>query len=39
MALLGEKVKIFVDRHFHRLFMLIGAKVAIALLFFWILAR
>jgi membrane protein YqaA with SNARE-associated domain len=39
MALWGEKVKIFVDRHFHRLFMLIGAKVAIALLFFWILAR
>ncbi len=39
MALWGEKVKIFVDRHFHRLFMLLGAKMALALLFFWILAR
>ncbi len=39
MALWGEKVKIFVDRHFHRIFMVIGAKVAVAILFFWVLAR
>lgn len=39
MALWGEKVKIFVDKHFHRIFMLIGAKVAIVFLFFWVLAR
>lgn len=39
MALWGERVKAFVDKHFHRLFMLIGAKVAIAGLFFWALAR
>jgi len=39
MALWGEKVKLFVDRHFHRIFMLIGAKVAMAFLFFWALAR
>lgn len=39
MALYGEKVKLFVDRHFHRLFMLVGAKVAAAIIFFWVLAR
>jgi len=39
MAIWGEKVKLFVDKHFHRIFMLIGAKVAVAILFFWVLAR
>lgn len=39
MAIWGEKVKIFVDRHFHRIFMVIGAKIAVAILFFWVLAR
>lgn len=39
MALWGEKVKVFVDKHFHRLFMLLGAKMAIVFLFFWALAR
>lgn len=39
MVLWGEKVKLFVDRHFHRIVMVIGAKVAVAFLFFWIIAR
>ncbi len=39
MAMWGEKVKLFVDRHFHRIFMLIGAKVAAGAIFFWVLAR
>lgn len=39
MALWGEKVKLFVDRHFHRIFMVIGAKAAIAILFFWVLTK
>lgn len=39
MAFWGEKVKAFVDRHFHRLFMLLGAKIALAFLFFWVLTK
>jgi membrane protein YqaA with SNARE-associated domain len=39
MALWGEKVKEFVDRHFHRLILLVFAKVAAVSLFFWILAH
>lgn len=39
MAFWGEKVKTFLDRHFHSIFMVIGAKIAGAILFFWILAR
>jgi membrane protein YqaA with SNARE-associated domain len=39
MAIWGEKMKLLVDKHFHRIFMLIGAKVAAAILFFWALAR
>jgi membrane protein YqaA with SNARE-associated domain len=39
MAMWGEKVKSFIDRHFHRIFILIGAKFAIAMFFFWVLAR
>jgi membrane protein YqaA with SNARE-associated domain len=36
MALWGVQVKQFVDKHFHRLFMLVGAKIAIAFFFFWV---
>lgn len=39
MAIWGEKVKIFVDKHFHRIFLLLGAKLALAGALFWILAR
>ncbi len=39
MALWGEPIKNFVDRHFHRIFMAIAAKVALAFAFFWALAR
>jgi len=39
MALWGEKVKLFVDRHFHRIFLVVGAKVAVGMLFFWMLAK
>ncbi len=39
MVLWGEKVKDFVDRHFHRIIMVVGAKVAVAFVFFWVLAR
>lgn len=39
MAMWGETVKSFVDKHFHRIFVVIGAKVAVAMFFFWVLAR
>ena len=39
MAIYGEKVKLFVDRHFQKLFMIFGAKIAAAFLFFWVLAH
>lgn len=39
MILWGERIKLFVERHFRRIAMLIGAKVAMAFLFFWALAR
>lgn len=39
MFLWGEKVKNFIDRHFHRIVLVIGAKVIMALVFLWILAR
>ena len=39
MAMWGERVKVFVDRHFHRIFMLIGAKIAVAMILFWVLAK
>ncbi|PIS03081.1 MAG: hypothetical protein COT85_03385 [Chlamydiae bacterium CG10_big_fil_rev_8_21_14_0_10_42_34] len=39
MALWGQSVKVFIDRHFHRIFMLLGAKVAAAGIFFWFLAK
>jgi membrane protein YqaA with SNARE-associated domain len=38
VAFWGDQVKAFVDRHFHRLFLLIGAKIAAAFVFFWMLA-
>ncbi len=39
MAIWGEKVKALIDQHFHRIFMLVGAKVAVGMFFFWVLAR
>lgn len=39
MVIWGERVKSFVDRHFHRILLVIGAKAAGALLFFWAIAR
>jgi len=39
MAIWGEKVKLFVERHFNRILMVVGAKVAMAFVFFWVLAR
>lgn len=35
----GDKVKDFLDKHFHRIMLLVGAKIVLALLFFWFLAR
>jgi membrane protein YqaA with SNARE-associated domain len=35
MALWGEQLKRFVDRHFHRIFVVLGAKIAAAALAFW----
>ena len=35
----GERVKGFVDRHFHRIMLMIGAKIAAAFIFFWALAN
>lgn len=39
MLIGGERVRSFVDRHFHRLLLLVGAKVAAGFVFFWALAR
>ncbi len=39
MAIWGERVKLFVDKHFHRIFMILGAKIAAASALFWIIAR
>ncbi|MDE3046347.1 MAG: VTT domain-containing protein [Verrucomicrobiota bacterium] len=39
MLVWGDKLKIFLDRHYHRLMLLVGAKIAAAFLFFWILAQ
>ena len=36
MILWGEKVKAFLDRHFHRVLVILGAKIAIAFSLFWI---
>ncbi|MBI3900895.1 MAG: hypothetical protein HY324_01935 [Chlamydiia bacterium] len=39
IAIWGEKVHAFVERHFNRILLLIGAKVAIVLLFLWLIAK
>lgn len=39
VAFWGDKVKSFMDKHFHRIMLLIGAKIALAFLFFWALAK
>jgi membrane protein YqaA with SNARE-associated domain len=39
MAFWGEKVKIFMDKHFHYIILLIGAKIALAVGFFWLMAK
>lgn len=35
----GAQIKTFIDRHFNRIVMAVGAKVAIAFTFFWLLSR
>lgn len=39
MLIWGNQVKNFLDRHFHRVIMLIGAKMAAAFLFLWAVAK
>jgi len=39
VAFWGEKVKGFIDRHFHQIMLLVFAKIALAIVFFWILAK
>jgi len=39
MLLWGERVKLFLDKHFHRVMLLIGAKMAMVFAFFWFIAR
>lgn len=39
MAFWGERVKQLVDRHYHSIFLVLGAKIAAAALFFWVLAK
>ncbi len=39
MQLWGEKVKSFVDKHFHRVIVLIGVKIAAAFAILWVLAN
>lgn len=39
MVIGGEKLKDFVDRHFHRIVVVVGAKIAAAFIFFWALAH
>ncbi len=38
VVLWGEGLKAFVDKHFHRIILLIGAKIVAAFLFFWAMA-
>ncbi len=35
----GEQVKSFVERHFHKIFLLIGTKIALAFFFLWKIAH
>jgi membrane protein YqaA with SNARE-associated domain len=39
VLLWGESVRIFVERHFHRLLVILGAKILTLLLFFWAMTR
>jgi membrane protein YqaA with SNARE-associated domain len=39
MAIWGEKVKLFVERHFSRIIMAACAKIAMVFLFFWVFAK
>lgn len=39
MFLWGDKIKAFVDRHFNRILVAIGAKIALTFTFFWALAQ
>lgn len=39
MMLWGDKVKTFMDKHFHSVIVLIGAKVAIVFTFLWLLTQ
>lgn len=39
MFLWGEKGRLFLERHFHRMVVVIGAKLTIAFALFWALAR
>jgi membrane protein YqaA with SNARE-associated domain len=39
IAIGGAPLKNFVDKHFHRIILVVGAKIAAAFLFFWALAR
>ena len=35
----GDQIKTFLDRHFHRIILVIGAKMALAFLFLWLVAK
>lgn len=39
VMLWGDAIKRFLDRHFHRVILLLGAKIAVAFTFFWTLAQ
>ena len=39
MMLWGDPIKNLLDRHFHRIIMIVGAKVAAIFIFFWFLAK
>jgi membrane protein YqaA with SNARE-associated domain len=39
MMVWGDKVKAFLDRHFHKVMLLVGAKIAAAFGFLWALAK
>ena len=39
MMLWGDQVKNFLDRHFHRIILVVGAKVAAVFIFLWLLAK
>lgn len=39
MMLWGDKVKTFIDKHFHSVIVLLGAKAALVFTFLWLLAQ